>query len=64
MKLIAVRVVVPYRKRGKNDAQDAEAICEAAEPNTHVVAVKSEEQQALPMVHRARALVVANRTHR
>lgn len=63
VKLIAPQFVIPYRKRGKNDANDAEAICEAVgRPNMHFVAVKSEEQQSVLMVHRARSLVVANRT--
>lgn len=63
VKLIAAQFVIPYRKRGKNDANDAEAICEAVErPNMHFVAIKSEEQQAVLMVHRARTLVMANRT--
>jgi transposase len=63
VRLMAAQFVVPYRKRGKNDANDAEAICEAVgRPNMHFVAIKSEEQQAVLMVHRARTLVVANRT--
>jgi transposase len=63
VKLMAAQFVVPYRKRGKNDANDAEAICEAVgRPNMHFVAIKSEEQQSVLMVHRARTLVVANRT--
>jgi len=63
VKLMAPQFVIPYRKRGKNDANDAEAICEAVgRPNMHFVAVKTEEQQAVLMVHRARSLVVANRT--
>lgn len=63
VKLMASQFVMPYRKRGKNDANDAEAICEAVgRPNMHFVAVKSEEQQAVLMVHRARSLVVGNRT--
>ena len=62
-KLMAAQFVIPYRRRGKNDASDAEAICEAAgRPNMHFVAIKTEEQQAVLMVHRARTLVVANRT--
>jgi transposase len=62
-KLMAAQFVIPYRKRGKNDANDAEAICEAVgRPNMHFVAIKSEEQQSVLMVHRARSLVVANRT--
>jgi transposase len=59
VKLMAAQFVVPYRKRGKNDANDAEAICEAlGRPNMHFVAVKTEEQQAVLMVHRARSLVI------
>lgn len=63
VKLMATQYVVPYRKRGKNDANDAEAICEAVgRPNMRFVAIKSEEQQAVLMVHRARTLTMANRT--
>jgi len=63
VKLMGAQFIIPYRKRGKNDANDAEAICEAVgRPNMHFVAVKTEEQQAVLMVHRARSLVVANRT--
>jgi transposase len=63
VKLIAAQYVIPYRKRGKNDANDAEAICEAVgRPNMRFVAIKSEEQQSVLMVHRARTLVMANRT--
>lgn len=63
VRLMAAQFVRPYRKQGKNDANDAEAICEAvSRPGMHFVAVKSEEQQAMLMVHRARSLVVANRT--
>jgi transposase len=54
--------VTAYRRRGKNDANDAEAICEAVgRPNMRFVAIKSEEQQAVLMVHRARTLTMANR---
>ena len=63
VKLMAAQFVTPYRKRGKNDANDAKAICEAVgRQNMHFVAVKSEEQQAVLMVHRARTLALANRT--
>jgi transposase len=63
VKLMGAQFVIPYRKRSKNDANDAEAICEAVgRPNMRFVAVKSEEQQSVLMVHRARTLVVANRT--
>ena len=63
VRVMAAQFVIPYRKHGKNDANDAEAICEAVgRPNMHFVAVKTQEQQAVLMVHRARSLVVANRT--
>jgi transposase len=63
VRLMAAQFVTPYRKRGKNDANDAEAICEAVgRPNMHFVAAKSEEQQAVLMVHRARSLAVGSRT--
>jgi transposase len=63
VKLMAPQFVIPYRKKGKNDANDAEAICEAVgRPNMHFVAVKTQEQQSVLMVHRARSLVVTNRT--
>jgi transposase len=63
VKLMAAQFVIPYRKRDKNDANDAEAICEAVgRPNMRFVAVKSEEQQAVLMVHRARTLMMTNRT--
>src|SRR6201996_7488718 len=55
--------VKPFVKRQKNDAADAEAICEAAQrPNMRFVAVKSEEQQAAGMVFRTRDLLVRQRT--
>lgn len=63
VKLMAAQFVKPYRKSGKNDANDAEAICEAVgRPNMRFVAVKTEEQQSVLMWHRARTLAVANRT--
>jgi transposase len=63
VKLMATQYVMAYRKRSKNDANDAEAICEAVgRPNMRFVAIKSEEQQAVLMVHRARALAVGKRT--
>ena len=50
-------------KRQKNDAADAEAICEAAQrPSMRFVAVKNEEQQAQAVVFRARDLLVRQRT--
>ena len=58
-RLMAAQFVSPYRKSGKNDANDAEAICEAVgRPNMRFVPVKSEEAQAVLAVHRARALTV------
>jgi transposase len=63
VKLMAAQFISPYRKSGKNDANDAEAICEAVgRPNMRFVGIKSEEQQAVLMMHRVRTLVVANRT--
>lgn len=55
--------VKAYLKRGKSDALDAEAICEAVQrPTMRFVPVKSPEQQAILMVHRTRSLVVRQRT--
>lgn len=55
--------VKPYVKRGKTDAVDAEAICEAVtRPTMRFVAVKSKEQQALLAIHRVRQLVVRQKT--
>ncbi len=49
----------PYVRRGKNDAADAEAICEAVgRPNMRFVPVKSEDQQAALMQHKARELLI------
>jgi transposase len=63
IKLMAPQFVKPYVKTNKNDARDAEAICEAvARPNMRFVAVKTVEQQALLAVHRARQGFVTART--
>ncbi len=63
VRLIPPAYVKPFVKRHKNDAADAEAICEAAQrPNMHFVAVKSEEQQASALVFRTRDLLVRLRT--
>ncbi|ESY15374.1 IS110 family transposase [Mesorhizobium sp. LNJC394B00] len=63
VRLIAPGYVKPFVKRQKNDAADAEAICEAAQrPTMRFVAVKSEEQQAAAIVFRVRDLVVRQRT--
>ena len=53
----------PYVKRGKTDAADAEAICEAVtRPTMRFVPIKSAEQQAVLMLHRTRDLLVRQRT--
>jgi len=66
VKLIAPKFVVPYRlsgKRGKNDAADAAAICEAVQrPNMRFVPVKSLAQQAQLSVHRVRQGFIEART--
>ena len=63
VKLMAPKFVVPYRKSGKNDGNDAEAICEAvSRPTMRFVPMKSVEQQALLVVHRVRQGFVAERT--
>src|SRR6266536_3556016 len=66
VRLIAPKFVIPYRlsgKRGKNDAADAAAICEAvSRPNMRFVPPKSLEQQSQLLVHRARQGFVVQRT--
>ncbi len=66
VRLIAPKFVAPYRMsgvRGKNDAADAAAICEAVQrPNMRFVPPKSLEQQSHLMVHRARQGYVEART--
>jgi len=55
--------VMPYVKRGKTDASDAEAICEAVtRPTMRFVAVKSVDPQAVLMLHKVRELRVRQRT--
>ena len=55
VKLMAPQFVKPYVKSNKNDANDAEAICEAVtRPSMRFVAQKSQEQQALLLIHRER----------
>ena len=62
-RIMASRFVAPYRKSGKNDANDAEAICEAVQrPSMRFVPVKSVEQQALLSLHRVRQGFVEERT--
>ena len=61
--LIPPAYVKPYVKRGKNDAHDAQAICEAASrPDMRFVPVKTEDQQAALMLHTTRQLMVERRT--
>jgi transposase len=63
VRLIPPAYVKPFVKRQKNDAIDAEAICEAAQrPSMRYVAVKSEQQQAAGLVFRTRDLLVRQRT--
>jgi len=63
VKLMAPRYVKPYVKRNKNDAADAEAICEAVtRPTMRFVPIKSPEQQSVLMLHRTRQLFVRQRT--
>ena len=63
VRLIAPQFVKPYVKSEKNDANDAEAICEAASrPNMRYVEVKSAEQQASQAVHRIRSRLIRART--
>lgn len=66
VRLMAPKFVAPYRlsgKRGKNDAADAAAICEAVQrPSMRFVPIKSVDQQGRLMVHRARQGFVEQRT--
>lgn len=66
VRLMAPKFVAPYRlsgKKGKNDAADAAAICEAVgRPNMRFVPAKSLQQQSQLMVHRARQGFVQQRT--
>ena len=63
VRLMPPAYVKPYVKRGKTDANDAEAICEAVtRPTMRFVAVKSPNQQAALALHRARDLLVKERT--
>jgi transposase len=61
--LMAPKFVKPYVKSQKNDANDAEAICEAVtRPNMRFVPQRSVEQQDLQCLHRVRSRLVAKRT--
>jgi len=63
VRMMPARYVKPYVKRNKNDAADAEAICEAVtRPTMRFVPIKTPEQQAVLMEHRTRALFVRQRT--
>jgi transposase len=63
VRLMPPSYVKPYVKRGKNDAVDAEAICEAMQrPTMRFVPIKSAEQQSVLMLHRARDLLIRQRT--
>jgi transposase len=63
VKLMAPQFVKPYVKSNKNDAADAEAICEAVQrPNMRFVGIKNIEQQDIQSLHRMRSLAVGTRT--
>lgn len=63
VRLLPPSYVKPYVKRGKSDAVDAEAICEAVtRPTMRFVEIKSADQQAALFLHRGRDLVVRQRT--
>ncbi len=63
VKLIAPQFVKPYVKSNKNDANDAEAICEAmSRPSMRFVEVKSVEQQDIQATHRVRSELITHRT--
>lgn len=63
VRLIPPNYVKPYVKRGKNDAVDAAAVCEAvSRPGMRFVPIKSVENQAVLMLHKTRELLVKQRT--
>lgn len=63
VRLIPPSYVKPYVRRGKNDAADAEAICEAVpRPAMRFVPIKSTDQQAVLVLHKSRDLLVKQRT--
>src|SRR3984893_11708744 len=63
VRLIPPTYVKAYLKRGKNDANDAAAICEAVtRPSMRFVPLKTKEQQTVLMLHRTRQLLVRPRT--
>ena len=63
VRMMAAQFVKPYVKSGKNDANDAEAICEAvSRPSMRFVPVKTVEQQVMQAEHRIRARLIRART--
>jgi transposase len=63
VRLMPPRYVKPYVKRNKNDAADAEAICEAVtRPTMRFVPIKTEEQQSIMVLHRTRQMFIRQRT--
>ena len=63
VRLMPAQYVRPYVKRNKNDAADAEAICEAVtRPSMRFVPIKGPDQQSVLMLHRAREMLVRQRT--
>lgn len=63
VKLIAAQFVKPYVKSGKNDANDAEAICEAVgRPSMRFVSIKEVDQQVVQAEHRIRSRLIRART--
>src|SRR5438105_7960826 len=63
VRLMPAQYVKAYVKRNKNDAADAEAICEAVQrPTMRFVPIKSAEQQAALLLHRTRDLLVRQRS--
>jgi len=63
VKLIAPQFVKPYVKSNKNDANDAEAVCEAmSRPSMRFVSVKTVEQQDIQATHRVRTELIGHRT--
>src|SRR5271168_23765 len=63
VRLIPPIYVKPYVKRGKNDAADAAAVCEAmSRPGMRFVPVKSQENQAILMLHKTRELLIKQQT--
>ena len=63
VRLMPARYVKPYVQRGKSDALDAEAICEAvSRPTMRFATIKTTEQQAVLTLHRAREILVKQQT--